>query len=37
MPGEKIAIIGGGSAYVPGILYSFANSGEALAGSEIAL
>jgi 6-phospho-beta-glucosidase len=37
MAGQKIAIIGGGSAYVPGILYSLANSGEALAGSEIAL
>src|SRR6185369_9731356 len=37
MPAEKIAIIGGGSAYVPGVLYSLATSGEALAGSEIAL
>ncbi len=37
MSEEKIAIIGGGSAYVPGILYSFANAGEALAGSEITL
>ncbi len=37
MPGEKIAIIGGGSAYAPGILYSLANSGDALAASEITL
>jgi 6-phospho-beta-glucosidase len=37
MPAEKIAIIGGGSAYVPGVLYSLATSGEALAGSQIAL
>ncbi len=28
MPEPKIAIIGGGSPYVPGILYSFAHSGE---------
>jgi len=34
---ENIAIIGGGSAYVPGILYSFAQYGEAIAGSEITL
>jgi len=34
---EKIAIIGGGSAYVPGILYSLAHSGETLSGGEIAL
>lgn len=37
MPAQKIAIIGGGSPYVPGILYSLAHSGPALAGSEIAL
>ena len=37
MPNEKIAIIGGGSPYVPGILYSFAHSGAVLSGSEIAL
>lgn len=37
MPGNKIAIIGGGSAYVPGIMYSLAHSGAALSGSEIAL
>ena len=37
MSGEKIAIIGGGSAYVPGILYSLVNSGETLSGSEIVL
>jgi len=37
LPREKIAIIGGGSAYVPGILFSFARYGEAIAGSEIAL
>lgn len=34
---EKIAIIGGGSAYVPGILYSFAHVGQAISGSEISL
>jgi 6-phospho-beta-glucosidase len=34
---EKIAIIGGGSAYVPGILYSFAQEGEKISGSEISL
>ena len=37
MPSVKIAIIGGGSPYVPGILYSFAHSGAVLSGSEIAL
>lgn len=37
MPAEKIAIIGGGSAYVPGVLSAFTTVGEALAGSEIAL
>jgi alpha-galactosidase/6-phospho-beta-glucosidase family protein len=37
MPEEKIAIIGGASPYVPGILYSFAHSGDVLAGSEIVL
>ncbi len=37
MSEERIAIIGGGSAYVPGILYSLANSGGALSGSEIVL
>lgn len=37
LPKEKIAIIGGGSAYVPGILYSFAQAGEAISGSEISL
>jgi len=36
MPEEKIAIIGGASPYVPGILYSFARS-EVLSGSEIVL
>jgi len=34
---EKISIIGGGSAYVPGILYSFARLGEEISGSEISL
>lgn len=34
---HKIAIVGGGSAYVPGILYSLVNSGDALAGSQVAL
>ena len=37
MAAEKIAIIGGGSPYVPGILFSLANAGDALPGSEIAL
>jgi len=37
LPKDKIAIIGGGSAYVPGILYSITHSGEAFAGSEISL
>ena len=37
MSAQKIAIIGGGSPYVPGILYSLANAGDALPGSEIAL
>src|SRR5215218_132928 len=37
MPNEKIVIVGGGSAYVPGILYSLANSAKALGDSEIAL
>src|SRR4051812_18199116 len=37
MSAHKIAIIGGGSPYVPGILYSLANAGDALPGSEIAL
>jgi 6-phospho-beta-glucosidase len=34
---QKVVIIGGGSAYVPGILFSLANSGDALTGSEITL
>jgi 6-phospho-beta-glucosidase len=37
MPAEKIAIIGGGSAYVPGVLAAFTTTADALAGSEIAL
>ena len=37
MPNEKIVIVGGGSAYVPGILYSLANSAQALGDAEIAL
>src|SRR5690348_11304069 len=37
MSAHKIAIIGGGSAYVPGILHSLAQSGEGFAGGEIAL
>lgn len=37
MPAEKIAVVGGGSAYVPGVLSAFTTTGEALAGSEIAL
>jgi len=34
---EKISIIGGGSAYVPGILYSFARLGGGIPGSELCL
>lgn len=34
---EKISIIGGGSAYVPGILYSFSRLGGEISGSEISL
>jgi 6-phospho-beta-glucosidase len=34
---HKIAIIGGGSAYVPGILHSLIRAEEALRGTEIAL
>lgn len=34
---HKIAIIGGGSAYVPGILHSLIRAGEPLGRSEIAL
>ena len=34
---QKIAIIGGGSAYVPGILHAFIREAESLGGSEIAL
>ena len=37
MSQHRIAIIGGGSAYVPGILYSLAHSGTTLSGSEIVL
>ena len=37
MTTQKIAIIGGGSPYVPGILSSLANAGESLRGGEIAL
>jgi 6-phospho-beta-glucosidase len=37
MPSQKLAIIGGGSPYVPGILASLTNAGAALRGSEIAL
>jgi len=37
MPSVRIAIIGGGSPYVPGILHSFAHAGQVLAGSEIVL
>lgn len=37
MAEEKISIIGGGSAYVPGILYSFARLGGGILGSEICL
>jgi len=35
MAKEKIVIIGGGSAYVPGILYSLAHTEEILSGSEV--
>ena len=34
---HKIAIIGGGSAYVPGILHALIGAGEPLRGSEIVL
>ena len=37
MAEEKISIIGGGSAYVPGIMYSFARLGGDIPGSEICL
>jgi 6-phospho-beta-glucosidase len=37
MSGERIAIIGGGSPYVPGILSSLAESRDALADSEVVL
>ena len=37
MSSQKIAIIGGGSPYVPGILASLTQAGAALHGSEIAL
>jgi len=37
MAKEKIVIIGGGSAYVPGILYSLAHTEEILSGSEVCL
>lgn len=34
---KRIAIIGGGSPYVPGILYSLAHSGQTLSGGEVVL
>lgn len=37
MSKEKIVIAGGGSAYVPGILYCLAHTGETLSASEICL
>lgn len=37
MSEEKIAIIGGGSAYVPGIVYCLIEAADQLAGSEIVL
>lgn len=37
MAKEKIVIVGGGSAYVPGFVYSLAHTGEILLGSEICL
>jgi len=37
MPGKRLSIIGGGSPYVPGILYSLAHSGRVLSGGEVVL
>jgi alpha-galactosidase/6-phospho-beta-glucosidase family protein len=37
MPGKRLAIIGGGSPYVPGILYSLAHSGQAFSDGEVVL
>jgi len=37
MAQQRIVIIGGGSAYVPGIVWSLAHSGEVLSESEIVL
>jgi 6-phospho-beta-glucosidase len=37
MPEERIVIVGGGSPYVPGILYSLAQRAEELAGTEVRL
>lgn len=34
---QKIAIIGGGSAYVPGVLHAFAHAGEVFGDGEVAL
>jgi LuxR family transcriptional regulator, maltose regulon positive regulatory protein len=34
---RKIAIIGGGSAYAPGLLHAFIQNADAFAGAEIAL
>ena len=34
---EKIVIVGGGSPYVPGILYSFSQVKKEFAGSNICL
>ena len=33
----RIAIIGGGSAYMPGLAFSFARESERLAGAKLAL
>ena len=37
MSANKVAILGGGSAYIPGILYSFVQSKRAFAGGEVCL
>lgn len=37
MPGRSLAIIGGGSPYVPGILYALAHSGQPLSGGKVVL
>lgn len=36
-PGPRIAIIGGGSAYAPGLIQAFTQAGEAFEGAELVL